>query len=245
MRSPLTAIIVDDELASRSRLRSLLSAHPEILVVGEAGSVFEARALLKDLGPEWVFLDMEMPGGTGFELWPWLVKKVRVIMVTAYPDYALRAFEYGAVDYLIKPVDPDRLSIAIERLLERQTGQLGNDSEKIELTHADGGIALISIGDILWIETQQNYTLLHLVHEVKPHLIRRTLLSWEALLPSDQFVKLGRSQIIQLARIKSIRFSSRGETQVRFVGTEKHLLLGRASAIRLKAAIKDEKWEVS
>lgn len=242
MKTRLKAIIVDDELASRSRLSILLNAYPEVLLVGYAGSVAEASALLKRVEADVVFLDMEMPGGFGFGLRPWLGRQTRTVVVTAYPDFALKAFEYGAVDYLIKPVDPDRLAIAMERIIELENRQMSRDSERIELNSADGETLLVPIETILWIEAQQNYSLLHLEREVSPRVFRRTMASWESLLPPNKFAKIGRSEIIHLARVESIRFGMRTETQVRFIGAEKIMLLGRASAMRLRSAMSEGNW---
>jgi two-component system LytT family response regulator len=238
MNSPLKTLIVDDEPAARQRLRVLLTAHPEIEVVGEVGSVAEASAFVLDHAPQLVFLDMEMPGGSGLGLERHLNKATRTVFVTAYPDYALKAFQFGAVDYLLKPVDPDRLAITIERLLGGVPDIVPPGPSIIDCMGISGQIERIPLDDILWIESFQNYTRVYLANAVKPSLCRQTMAAWEALLPADLFVRTGRTEIIHSARIRAVRWNSRAETSVSFNSSTWLLQLGRASALRLKASMK-------
>jgi two-component system LytT family response regulator len=238
MNSPLKTLIVDDEPAARQRLRVLLTAHPEIEVVGEVGSVAEASAFVLDQAPQLVFLDMEMPGGSGLGLERHLNKATRTVFVTAYPDYALKAFQFGAVDYLLKPVDPDRLAITIERLLGGVPDIVPPGPSIIDCMGISGQIERIPLDDILWIESFQNYTRVYLANAVKPSLCRQTMAAWEALLPADLFVRTGRTEIIHSARIRAVRWNSRAETSVSFNSSTWLLQLGRASALRLKASMK-------
>lgn len=239
MNSPLETLIVDDESDVRQRLRVLLRAHPEIEVVGEAASVAQARAFLQDQTPALVFLDMEMPGGSGLELQPHLPKTTRTVFVTAYPDYAHNAFHFGAIDYLLKPVDPDRLAITIERLLERYSDAQAPVSEVIDCQGIAGHIVRFPLAEILWIESQQNYTLVYLRDDLQASLCRQTVAGWESLLPTDRFVRVGRSHIIHPANISTVRWTSRLRTDVSFLGTDQQLQLGRAAALRLKTHMKD------
>lgn len=238
MNSPLKTLIVDDEPAARQRLRVLLTAHPEIEVVGEVGSVAEASVFVLDHAPQLVFLDMEMPGGSGLGLERHLNKATRTVFVTAYPDYALKAFQFGAVDYLLKPVDPDRLAITIERLLGGVPDIVPPGPSIIDCMGISGQIERIPLDDILWIESFQNYTRVYLANAVKPSLCRQTMAAWEALLPADLFVRTGRTEIIHSARIRAVRWNSRAETSVSFNSSTWLLQLGRASALRLKASMK-------
>ena len=238
MNSPLKTLIVDDEPAARQRLRVLLIAHPEIEVVGEVGSVAEASAFVEEQAPQLVFLDMEMPGGSGLGLERHLNKATRTVFVTAYPDYALKAFQFGAVDYLLKPVDPDRLAITIERLLGGVPDIVPPGPSIIDCMGISGQIERIPLDDILWIESFQNYTRVYLANAVKPSLCRQTMAAWEALLPADLFVRTGRTEIIHSARIRAVRWNSRAETSVSFNSSTWLLQLGRASALRLKASMK-------
>jgi two-component system LytT family response regulator len=238
MNSPLKTLIVDDEPAARQRLRVLFRAHPEIEVVAEVGSVAEASAFLLDQTPGLVFLDMEMPGGSGLGLELHLGKATRTVFVTAYPDYALKAFQFGAVDYLLKPVDPDRLAITIERLLGGVPDIVMPGPSIIDCMGISGQIERIPLDEILWIESFQNYTQVYLANAENPSLCRQTMAAWEALLPADLFVRVGRTEIIHSARIRSVRWTSRAETAVSFNNSGWLLQLGRASALRLKTHMK-------
>ena len=238
MNPPLKTLIVDDEPAARQRLRVLLRAHPEIEVVAEVGSVAEAAAFLLDQTPGLVLLDMEMPGGSGLGLELHLGKATRTVFVTAYPDYALKAFQFGAVDYLLKPVDPDRLAITIERLLAGVPDIVPPGPSIIDCIGVSGQIERIPLDEILWIESFQNYTQVYLANAEKPSLCRQTMAAWEALLPADLFVRTGRTEIIHIARIRVVRWNSRDETAVSFNNSGWLLQLGRASALRLKASLK-------
>jgi two-component system LytT family response regulator len=239
MNSLLRALIVDDEPDVRQGLRALLAAHPELQVIGEAASVADALVWLQSGKPDVVFLDMEMPGGSGLELARSMDKATRTVFVTAYPDYALKAFHLGAVDYLLKPVDPDRLAITIERLLERVPDSVSPVSATVDCIGVSGQIERIRISEILWIEAFQNYTRVYLAQGEKASLCRHTMAAWEEMLPADLFVRAGRSEIIQLARIRAVRWNSRDLTMVSFEGSESLLQLGRTSAVRLKSIMKD------
>ena len=239
MNSLLSALIVDDEPDVRQGLRALLGAHPELQVIAEAGSVAEALVCLQREKPDVVFLDMEMPGGSGLELAGAMEKTSRTVFVTAYPDYALKAFHLGAVDYLLKPVDPDRLAITVERLLELVPGIVSPQSPTVDCVGISGQIEKIRISEILWIEAYQNYTRIHLAQVEKPSLCRHTMAAWEEMLPAHLYVRVGRSEIIQLLRIQAVRWTSRDITVVSFAGSDSLLPLGRTSALRLKSIVRD------
>ena len=115
----MRVLIVDDEVLARAVLRELLAAHPEVEIVGEAGNGFEAVKLADELAPDLLFLDIQMPKLSGFEVMELVGEKVAVIFVTAYDEFALKAFDVHAVDYLLKPVEPARLGEAIERAAAR------------------------------------------------------------------------------------------------------------------------------
>ena len=235
----LKALIVDDEPDIRQGLRAMLCAHPEIEVIGEAGSVADAMVSLQAQKPDVVFLDMEMPGGSGLRLEHSLEKTTRTVFVTAYPDFALKAFQFGAVDYLLKPVNPDRLAITIERLLDSAPDIVSPSRTTIDCIGISGQFERMQISEILWIESYQNYTRVYLAQGEKPSLCRHTMAAWEGMLPADLFVRAGRSEIIHLSRIRAVRWKSRDVTMVSFEGSESLLQLGRTSALRLKSIMKD------
>jgi two-component system LytT family response regulator len=239
MNSLVNALIVDDEPDVRQGLRALLGAHPEVQIIGEAGSVAEALVFLQSQAPDVLFLDMEMPGGSGLELERSLDRSIRTVFVTAYPDYALKAFHFGAVDYLLKPVDPDRLALTIERLLGGVPESISSVSLVLDCVGITGQLARIRISEILWIEAFQNYTRVFTANDQNAVLYRQKMSVLEGLLPADLFVRVGRGEIIQLARVKAVRWTSRDVNMVSFDGSDSRLQLGRTSALRLKAIIKE------
>ena len=200
-----TALLVDDEPAARRRLAELLALHPRIEVIGMVESVEEARIFIAVRIPDIVFLDVEMPRGSGLSLLEWLPESVRVCFVTAYPQYAVDAFDFGAVHYLLKPVDPLRLDRAITRLLKDDASGAGpeaaievvieaeNDSKVSVVASQTGEKVVFQLHDILWIESMGNYSQVCTGDGQIPLVFRRSLGQWEALLPVGKFVRIGRS----------------------------------------------------
>lgn len=241
-----TALLVDDEPAARRRLAELLAAYPQIEVIGMVESVEEARIFIAVRIPDIVFLDVEMPRGSGLSLLEWLPESVRVCFVTAYPQYAVDAFDFGAVHYLLKPVDPLRLDRAITRLLKDDASGPGpeaaievvieaeNDSKVSVVASQTGEKVVFQLHDILWIEAMGNYSQVCTGDGQIPLVFRRSLGQWEALLPVGKFVRIGRSQLVQLGRIALVRWKSRDETALFFEGSEQRLAIGRHAAIRLR-----------
>lgn len=241
-----TALLVDDEPAARRRLGELLAAHPRIEVIGTAESVEDARIFLAAKIPDIVFLDVEMPRGSGLSLLEWLPESVRVCFVTAYPEYAVDAFDFGAVHYLLKPVDPLRLDRAITRLLKDDASGPGPEAaiEVVIEAENDGKVSVVAsktgekvvfqLHDILWIESMGNYSQVCTGIGRVPLVFRRSLAQWETLLPAGKFVRIGRSQLVRLGRIALVRWKSRDETSLFFEGSEQRLAIGRHAAIRLR-----------
>ena len=241
-----TALLVDDEPAARRRLAELLALHPRIEVIGMVESVEEARIFLAARIPDIVFLDVEMPRGSGLGLLESLPDSVGVCFVTAYPEYAVDAFDFGAVHYLLKPVDPLRLEKAITRLLKDDASGPGpeaaieavieaeNDSKVSIVASQTGEKMVFQLHDILWIEAMGNYSQVCNGLGRIPLVFRRSLGQWEALLPAGKFVRVGRSHLIHLGRIALVRWKSRDETFLFFEGSEQRLSIGRHAAIRLR-----------
>jgi len=195
------AVIVDDERLARRELSFLLQSHPEIEVAGEAGSVKEAVALLEDRRPDLLFLDIQMPRANGFELFERTAVSAAVIFVTAHDEFAVRAFEVNALDYLMKPVNPLRLRQAIERFLRRRPqaavpmpgGALAY--EDTIFVNVGAGPRFVKLASIICIEAEGDYSRL-----VGPAgsigLVLKSMKEWEALLPARQFCRIQRSVII-------------------------------------------------
>ena len=240
-----TALLVDDEPSASARLADLLAAYGEIEVLGAVRSVEQAVTFIAGKIPDIVFLDVEMPGDKGLALLEKLPAETEVCFVTAYSQYAVSAYDFGAVDYLVKPVDPDRLEVAVTRLLRAlgsETPSAAAGSEPPITAPAtfviplrDGGAkAVIRRDDILWIEGMGNYSRVCVAGDGKPMLVRRSLAHWEKELPEKVFTRLGRSQLICPARLAIVTWQSRSETVLTFSGSSETLTIGRASAARLR-----------
>lgn len=236
----ITALIVDDEAPARCIMANLLRAHPNVEILGEAGSVTEARCFLRDQQPDLVFLDVEMPRDSGMDLVVSLGRKTRVVFVTAHENHSLRAFEIGAVDYLVKPVDPARLSLTIDRIAPPADNSKPTATRAVffSVESATSRIDNVSEEDILWIEAEQNYTLVHMKNRPSKRLTHRTLTAWEGILDRDIFQRLSRSIIVQCTNIHHLTWKGRDETFVHFKDSEETLTLGRAGALRLKNLLK-------
>jgi two-component system LytT family response regulator len=200
------AFLVDDERLARNELRRLLASHPDVVVAGDAGDVHEAEAWLRDNPVDVLFLDIEMPGGSGFELLERLESVPAVIFTTAYDEYAVRAFEVNALDYLLKPVAPERLAAALERVRQAGMRTLPPSTQsspapasplmdRVFVREGDR-CWIVRLADIRLLESEGNYTRLFFGAE-RP-LIPRSLQALETRLDPALFFRASRQQIINL-----------------------------------------------
>lgn len=208
----MKALLIDDERLARNELRRLLAAHPDIEIIGEAVDVEDAAAKVAELKPGLLFLDVQMPGADGFSLLERLDPPLpAVIFTTAYDEFAVKAFEFNALDYLLKPVDPNRLVAAIERLRARETAPAGSASplSATRLTLEDK--VFVREGDRCWfvpvksirlLESEGNYTRLHF-DDNKPQLFR-SLTAMEDRLDPRNFFRANRKQVINLTWVEGI-----------------------------------------
>lgn len=255
----ISILLVDDEPLANQRMRGLLAGHPQVAIAGEAGSVAEARSCLRAHTPDAVFLDVEMPGGNSFGLLPEIDDATQVVFVTAHERHAVEAFAVGAVDYLVKPVDPDRLTETLRRLLERHRDAVQPipppplpTELPLELVEPEGETRLavplrksgqktmVTIADICWIESLRNYTRVALRNPPRLLVFRRRLGEWLTDLPPNAFARLSRSEVVQLSLVTSTEWKSRSETVVNFVDGVAPLTLGRMPAIRLGKLLGDD-----
>jgi two-component system LytT family response regulator len=212
----MKALLIDDERLARNELRRLLAAFPEIKVVGEAQNAKQAREQLASLKPDLLFLDVQMPGESGIEFLESLEPPVpHVVFTTAYDEFAVKAFELNALDYLLKPVDPARLAAAVERLPGQKVAPEAGLSRPGLLEAADKVFVregekcwFVEVGQIRLLESEGNYTRVHF-GDAQPQLFR-SLNAMEERLDPKFFFRANRRQIINIAWIAGIEpwFSS-------------------------------------
>lgn len=212
----MKALLIDDERLARNELRRLLAAFPDIRVAGEAANAKQAREQMAALKPDLLFLDVQMPGETGMEFLESMEPPIpHVIFTTAYDEFAVKAFELNAIDYLLKPVDPPRLAEAIGRLPPAKApgkgkqAASGNLREKDKVFVREGDRCwFVEVGQIRLLESEGNYTRVHF-GDAQPQLFR-SLNAMEERLDPKFFFRANRRQIINISWIHSIEpwFSS-------------------------------------
>ena len=253
----IRALIVDDEPLPRERIRTLLAEHREVELIGECQDGQEAVSTILTRRPDLVFLDIQMPALDGFEV----IRAISgeylpaIIFVTAFDEYAIRAFEVNAIDYLLKPINAARFNQAMLRAIARlvqpaASGTPGPDRhfldfvEKLRaeqryttrfVVRSGSKISFVRTSDIDWIDAADNYVRFHI--SGREHLIRETLKSVESQLPPDVFVRVHRSIIINLDRIESIEPHFHGEYVVTMKDGEK-LTTSRSYSERLRTLLR-------
>jgi two-component system, LytTR family, response regulator len=234
----LRALIVDDMPLSRSRVRRYLSDEADVEVVGECGSAEEALVEVERLRPDVLFLDVQMPGLNGVELVGRLVPERRpaIVFITAFDEFAVQAFAAEAVDYLLKPFDHDRLSLALAKVrayLSRRQPTEAPYLDRIAVKSV-GRIDYVNAGLIDWIETAGNYLSLHCGKEA--HLVRETMSQIETQLDPRVFLRIHRSAIVRIEVVKSVEPLFNGDRAVTLRDGTK-LTLSRSYRERAKAVL--------
>lgn len=211
----IRTVIVDDEPLARTSLSLLLRLDPEVEVVSECGSGVDAPDEIRKAKPDLLFLDVQMPECDGFDVLELLGKDVpsAVAFVTAYDQYALRAFEAGALDYLLKPFDDARFGLALDRA--KQKIARGKDRPK-QIEHltvkSAGQVTFVTLASIDWIEAADYYVGLHV--GPKTHLLRRSITELEQDLDPNIFFRIHRSTIVNLNRVRGLKLNEDGEYTV-------------------------------
>lgn len=245
----MRVLIVDDETLARAFLSEQLGTIPGIEIVGQAANGYEAIKLVEELSPELMFLDIQMPKLTGFEVLELLGDRApAVIFATAYDEFALRAFDVHAVDYILKPVDPDRLKSAIERATERLQGRqptppmkevvaAAQSDKKLEriLIREEARVHVLPIDNIDYIEAQDDY--LSFAVAGKFHRKQQTMSELEAQLDPARFVRIHRSFILNIDRLARLELYTK-DSWLAILTTGKQLPVSRTGHARLKELIK-------
>ncbi len=227
----IRALIVDDERLARAELRRMLQAHPGIEVVGEAANAAEAALQVAALQPDLLLLDVQMPGGSGFDLLAALDDAPEVIFTTAFDQYALQAFEASALDYLMKPIEPRRLAAALQRAAARLGLAPTPGSTPRKLFIRDGERCwFVRLEDIRLFESEGNYTRLYF-DDAKP-LLARSLLQLEQRLDPQQFFRASRRHIVNLAAVRGVENGEGGTLTLRLDDANVEVSRRRAAALR-------------
>jgi two-component system, LytTR family, response regulator len=211
----ITTVIVDDEPLARSNLAVLLRLDPKIEIVGECGSGVDAPALIRSAKPDLVFLDVQMPECDGFDVLELLGNDVppAIVFVTAYDQYALRAFEAGALDYLLKPFDNARFDLALDRAKQKikLRKDLPGKLDRLVIKSA-GRVSFLRTSEIDWIEAADYYACLHVGQ--RTHMLRRSISELEQDLDPATFCRIHRSTIVNLNRVHGLKLNEDGEYEV-------------------------------
>jgi len=232
----IRALIVDDEPLARARLRRLLTAQPDVEVVGECVDGTTAIAALAETHVDLLMLDIEMPEADGFDVAGVLESgRPAVVFVTAHEEYARRAFDADAVDYLLKPVDADRIAESLARVRRRIAGRQTPEHIPARIGKR---IRLVAADEIEWIEAQGNYAALHVGESVE--LIRETMASLERRLDPARFTRIHRGIIVRIDHIRDLSPHPTGEYTVRMHGGAS-LLSGRTYRARLAALVRGKR----
>ncbi|MDR6292943.1 MULTISPECIES: LytR/AlgR family response regulator transcription factor [Inquilinus] len=249
----LRVMLVDDEPPARRGLRRLLQAHADIEIVAEAGSVAEARAQASAQRPDAIFLDVELTDGRGFDLIDQLPRPPAIVFVTAHDLYAVRAFDVSALDFLLKPVDPQRLAATIDRLrrhgqdaaraavaAEREERQ--DDVELDDGTHQrihlriDGRSVIAPLGTVAMLAAEADFTRVFL-KGARDYLVCRLLRYFEEQLPKPPFVRISRSLIVNLDQLERVEWLDAGRCSLSLGEGIGPVSLGRIAARRLRQSI--------
>jgi len=234
------AVLVDDERLARRELRTLLEeAHSEqVQVVGEAASVTDAARLVRATDADVVFLDIQLAGETGMNLLPLLGANIDVVFVTAYDEFALRAFEVNALDYLLKPVAPERLAVTVSRLTGARPPAPAREQVTYEdrlFLRLDQERAFVRVRDIVAIEADGDSSTLRLASHPTPRTSAKSLRAWEQRLPGEHFVRIHRSTIVNLEYVARLEPSLHaGSQHVYLRGLHAPLIMSRRFGARLR-----------
>lgn len=233
----MRALIIDDERLARKELMSLLEEHPNINIIGEAANADEALEMINSENPDLLFLDIQMPGKTGFELLEMLDDVPYVIFTTAYDEYALKAFEVNALDYLLKPIQPERLSESLKKIKEEvKQSRASAEDKKLGLNDQvfvkDGDRCwFVRLSDVRVFESDGNYIKVYFDNN-KP-MIHKSLNALDEKLDQRSFFRASRKHIVNLSWVENIEPWFNGGLMVKLKGGDK-VEVSRRQAAKFK-----------
>ena len=251
----LSAMIVDAHAASVRQLRRAIKDHHRLAVRCTARTIPAAIEQAAEHRPDVVFLDLAVADGEGIAVARHFATGPAIVIVADRPDFAFEAFEFGAIDYLLKPIRAERVRTTlqrIDRLFSPSQGlQVGEETAKsADRLTPFGRVSipssqstrqktteLVPVHDVIWVESLQNYSVVQLPGRER-RTLKRTLNEWAALLPEREFVRIGRSHLIQIAKLEAITSPCRNEVLISFHGVEQPLRVGRAAASKLKGIVR-------
>jgi two-component system LytT family response regulator len=248
MRS-LKALIVDDEGPARRLLARSLAAHSEITVIGDAGNVDDAEQLCRLHSPDVIFLDINMPQKTGFDLVALLKNKPSIVFVTAYSEYAINAFNIGACDYLLKPYSPERIAQTVERLLLNNAKACAKEPLKLDsvsigyhedvVIRSEKSLIRVLVAEIALIKPDRDFCYFYLTSG-KKYMLFQKISYWEKVLPKEQFCRISRFHLINIKAVIKFDRIERNTSFITIKGFEEHITLPRAATIKLRAVMRGE-----
>lgn len=252
-KDKIRSVVVDDVDMMRATLKKVLDNFPNIEIVGEASDYESARDVINQTTPDLVFLDIDLNGITSIDLLNEISCNPKIIFITSHPDFAIKAFELNAVDYIMKPISGERLRKAIDRItadIEVPAGPDGeaisgfNESEddrfsaeQIILLNFDNKMNFIKIRDINYIEAFGNYTKVYL-HDGKLSITYNSIKSWDGRLPEDVFIQIHRSTIVNLLNVTKIEKWTNDTGRLFLKGIEKPFEISRSYFFQIKKKYK-------
>jgi two-component system LytT family response regulator len=244
MKDIIKAVVVDDVESMRLVLRKLLSSFDKIQVVGDAADFDEARTIIREERPDLLFLDIDLNGLTSIDLLKTIGYEPMVIFITSHTDFAIKAFELNAVDYLLKPISLERLTKAIEKVTNKwEDTEFSDDNntvftaEHIILLSFDNKMSFVRVKDINYIEAYGNYTKVNL-SDGKLSVTYNSIKNWESKLPTDMFIQIHRSTIVNLYNVTKIEKWANDTGRLYLKGVEKPFEISRNYFFQIKKKYK-------
>ncbi|OYU97018.1 MAG: hypothetical protein CFE21_01645 [Bacteroidetes bacterium B1(2017)] len=245
-KDTIKSVVVDDVDMMRATLKKVLDGFPNIEIVGEASDYESAREVINETKPDLVFLDIDLNGLTSIDLLNEITCSPKIIFITSHPDFAIKAFELNAVDYILKPISGDRLKKAIDRVTEMNEDSQGvilGDSEErfkpdqIILLNFDSKLTFIKIQDINYIEAFGNYTKIYM-NDGKLSITYNSIKNWDGRLPGDVFIQIHRSTIVNLLNVTKIEKWTNDTGRLFLKGIEKPFEISRSYFFQIKKKYK-------